>query len=140
MTKIEPLPVLVLVALSRAGIIDSHSFAAVLAAFGPLPAEGQLELADRLIETRRMYAINMRSKHDREDLPFARRERLDEIGPTAERLRKLLHRDGTEPQPWNLHPAVSREFPALYRIVTERHDPAKMAALEAAGLAEPARY
>ena len=134
MTTTEHLPCLVLVKLSRAGIIDSHSFAAVLTAFGALPDEGQLELVERLIEARRIYVINRIHERDRDDLPSKRKERLDQIGAASKRLLALLHRDGTDPRPWNQHPAL--ESPALYRIVLERHA-TKMTALKAAGLGEP---
>jgi hypothetical protein len=114
------LPNPVLVELSRAGI-EPLRFDALLETFGPLSGEGQMELVNRLIEARMIYAIHRRMHEcDRDDRPGKRRERLEEIGATAARLFKLLHRDGTDSQPWHLHPAITLAFPALYRIALER--------------------
>jgi hypothetical protein len=113
------LPYSVLVELSRAWIEHSR-FADALAAFGPLPEDGQLELVNRLVDARAVYALNRRHELDRDDRPSRHRERLAEIGAGASRLLRLQHRDGVEPQPWYLHPAIEIAFPALYRVARSR--------------------
>ena len=49
-----------------------------------------------------------------------RRERLSEIGSAAGRLLRLLHRDGLDAQPWNLHPAITLALPHLCQLAAER--------------------
>src|SRR5438477_3295355 len=98
---------LVLVELSRVGI-EPTLFCAVIDAFGPLPSDGQVELLNRLIEARREYLNHRIWKCDPEMRPSLSRRRLKEIGTTVARALRLLHRDGAAPQPWNLHPAVTR--------------------------------
>jgi hypothetical protein len=108
------LPDPVLVALSVSGI-DPARFCAVIDAFGPLPNDGQVELVNRLIEARDGYLSHRMWKCDKAMPQGARRERLKEIGTTAGRLRRLLHRDGALPKPWNLHPAITLALPELCR-------------------------
>ena len=120
------LPESVLLELSRAWIEPSR-FAAALAAFGPLPEAGQLELVNRLVEARAVYAFNRRHELDCNDRPSRRRDRLAEIGAAASRLLRLLHPDGVEPRPWYLHHAL--DFPAVYRVARERR-PTKIASWE----------
>jgi hypothetical protein len=46
------------------------------------------------------------------------RKRLDDIHKAAGQLRRLLHRDGVDPQPRNLHPAITLALPQLWRIAS----------------------
>jgi hypothetical protein len=112
------LPDPVLVELSRARI-DATRFVAVIDAFGPLPSDGQVELVNRLIGARGEYISHRMWKCDTGMRPGVRRKRLNEIGTTAGRLLRLLHRDGADPQPWNLHPAATLALPRLCRIASE---------------------
>ncbi len=113
------LPRLVLDALSLPGI-DAARFCAAADAFGPLPTDAQVDLANRLIRARGQYVVQRRFMFDREGRPGNCRERLDEIGSAAGKLLQLLHRDGADPRSSNLHPAVTLALPQLYRMAEER--------------------
>ena len=137
------LPDPVLIELSRAGI-DAARFGAVIEAFGPLPSDGLVELVNRLIGARAEYLSQRRWKCDTGTRPGARRKRLKEIGTTAGRLLRLLHRDGADPQPWNLHPAATLALPQLCRIASEHRpdqiwDPPQGLSLLGAMLADLAK-
>jgi hypothetical protein len=108
------LPDPVLVALSIPGI-DPARFGAVIQAFGSLPNEGQVELANRLIEARDQYLYHRMSVCDATTRKGVLRSRLKDIGSAADRLLRLLHRDGADPQPWNAHPAATLALPQLCR-------------------------
>jgi hypothetical protein len=112
------LPRPVLDALSIPGI-DHDRFGAVVEAFGTLPINGQVELANRLIGARGAYVVHRGFLCDSERAQGVRRKRLEEIGIAADRLLRLLHRDEAEPQPWNLHPAITLSLPQLVRIASE---------------------
>lgn len=115
------LPAPVLEALSIPGI-DAAGFRAVAEALGPLPVEGQVELANQLISARGQYVAHRMSVCDSDSLQGRRRERLEEIGVAAARLARLLHRDGTDHQPSNLHPAITLALPHLGKLAAE-HGP-----------------
>jgi hypothetical protein len=119
-TNAQPfaLPDPVLIALSIPGI-DSARFGAVIEAFGPLPIDGQVEFANRLIFARGQYLVHRMSDCDSEAAQGVRRKRLEDIGKVAGRLLRLLHRDGADPQPWNLHPSVTLALPPLCRVASE---------------------
>jgi hypothetical protein len=119
--EVQSLPEPVLVELSQPWI-DPARFAPVIEAFGPLPVDGQIQLARRVIEARGQYLTHRRWAHDEATPQGVRRKRLGEIGAAARRLQQLLHRDGTDPQPWNLHPAITLALPELCRIGS-RHRP-----------------
>jgi hypothetical protein len=112
------LPDSVLVALSVARINPAR-FDAVIEAFGALPSDGQVELVNRLIGARGEYLSHRMWRCDTGTRPGAHRRRLNEIGTTAGRLLRLLHRDRADPQPWNLHPAATLALPQLCRIASE---------------------
>jgi hypothetical protein len=122
-TNAQPfaLPDPVLIALSIPGI-DPTRFGAVIEAFGPLPIEGQVELANRLIFARGQYLVYRMSDCDSGAAKGVRRKRLEAIGKAASRLLRLLHRDKADPQPWNLHPAVTLALPYLCGVASE-HGP-----------------
>jgi hypothetical protein len=109
------LPHPVLVALSILGI-DPARFCAVIDAFGPLSNDGQVGLVNQLIEARDGCLSHRMWKCDTGTQPGPRRKRLKEIGTTAGRLLRLLHRDG---EPWNPHPAATLALPQLCRIASE---------------------
>jgi hypothetical protein len=109
------LPDPVLAALSIPGI-DAARFGAVVEALGLLPIEGQVELANRLIGARSQYVVHRMSVCDGDCPQGLRCERLGEIGDVAARLLRLLHRNGTDPRPWNLHPAITLALPRLFEI------------------------
>jgi hypothetical protein len=113
-TQASSLPESVLVALSVTGI-DPARFGAVIEGFGLLPSEGQVELVNRLIGARGQYICHRMSECDATTRQAVLRGRLKDIGSVADRLLQLLHRDGAEPQPWNLHPAVTLALPQLCR-------------------------
>jgi hypothetical protein len=113
------LPQLVLDVLSFPGI-DAARFDPVAEAFGPLPVEGQIDLANRLINARGQYVAHRIGVSDADSAARVRRKRLDEIGVAARRLLRLLHRDEAEPQPANLHPAITLALPDLCRLAAER--------------------
>jgi hypothetical protein len=113
------LPCEVVDALSIPGI-DRTLFPDVIEAFGPLPVDGQVELANELIRARGQYSAHRMSVCDSERNQGVRRKRLKEIGITARRLLHLLHREGVEPQPWSLHTAIALALPHLRRIASER--------------------
>jgi hypothetical protein len=113
------LPPPVLDALSFPGI-DAARFDAVNKAFGPLPIEGQIDLVNRLIHARGQYVAHRMEVCDGESTPGVRRKRLSEIGLVARRLLRLLHRDSAQPQPWNLHPAITLTLPRLCHLAAER--------------------
>jgi hypothetical protein len=115
------LPDPVLAALSIPGI-DTARFGTIVEAFGPLPTEGQVELANRLIFSRSQYVVHRMWVCDGERQQGVRRKRLNEIGSVAGRLLRLLHRDGLDPQPWNLHPAITLSLPHLCQLAAE-HGP-----------------
>jgi hypothetical protein len=112
------LPGPVLKALSFPGV-DAARFCAVVEAFGPLPEEAQVDLANRLILARGQYVAHRMSVCDSQSGQGVRRKRLEELGAAAKRLRRLLHRDGADPKPWNLHPAISLALPRLFEISAE---------------------
>jgi hypothetical protein len=105
-------------ALSLPGI-DPARFAAVTQAFRPLPIHGQVELAHRLIGARGQYLAHRMWECDSESAQGVRRKRLKDIGKAAGRLLQLLHRNKTDPQPWNLHPAATLALPELCRAASE---------------------
>ena len=109
----------VLAALSFPGI-DAARFCAVTEALGLLPVEAQVDLANQLINARGEYLAHRMWVCDGESQQGRRRKRLSEIGSTASRLLRLLHRDGLDPQPWNLHPAITLARPDLCRLAAER--------------------
>jgi antitoxin HicB len=118
------LPQPVLVKLSLPWIAPAR-FSTVMEAFGPLPIDGQTELADRLIGARGQYLSHRMSESDKAARQGVRRTRLGEIGAFADRLLRLLHRDRADPQPWNLHPAITLALPQLVRISSE-HRPSQI--------------
>src|SRR5690242_14426028 len=103
---VSALPNPVLIELSRTGADPAH-FCRVIEAFGPLPSDMQLELVNRLIEARGRYIAQCMWKCDSAARPGVCQKRLKEIGSTASRLRRLLHRDGALSDTWNLHPAAT---------------------------------
>jgi hypothetical protein len=105
----------VLVALSIPRI-DPARFLDVIQAFGSLPDEGQVELANRLIEGRKQYLYHRISLSFDTTRPGSLRDRLKAIGSTAEKLLRLLHRDGAEPEQWNTHHVTAGALPELCRI------------------------
>jgi hypothetical protein len=117
--RVQPLPAAVLEALSYPGI-DAFLFPAVLAAFGSLPVDGQMWLANELIGERLQYLIHLKAAHDRESTLAACQKQLKQFGAAAAALRKSLHRAGTDHQPWNRHPAIDRALPHLFRIAAKR--------------------
>jgi hypothetical protein len=112
------LPDPVLVELSRAWI-DATRFGAVIEAFGPLPSDGQVELVNRLIDARGQYLCHRMWECDKATPQGVRRKRLEDIGAAAHRLLRLLDRDEADPQPWNLHPAITLALPRLCDIAME---------------------
>jgi hypothetical protein len=115
--QVLSLPDPVLVALSIPGI-DPSRYGAVIEAFGPLPIDGQVELANRLIDARGQYLVHRMFECDSEAAQGARRKRLKRIGKASGRLLRLLHRDGADPQPWNAHPAATLALPELCRVAS----------------------
>jgi hypothetical protein len=111
-----PDPVLAVISLPG---IEPARFAEVIEAFGPLPIDGQVELANRLIGARGQYLVHRMWVCDSESRQAVQRRRLEEIGTAADRLLQLLHRDGADLQPWNLHPAVTLALPQLCRTASE---------------------
>ncbi len=137
------LPDPVLVALSIPGI-DRSRFGAVIEAFGPLPIDDQVELANRLIGARGQYLVHRMFECDSEAAQGGRRKRLEAIGKAAGRLLRLLHRDGADPQPWNAHPAATLALPELCRVASEHRpkqvwDPPQGLSLLGAMLADLAK-
>jgi hypothetical protein len=118
--KAEPLPGPLLDALSYPGI-DLTKFAAVIEAFGPLPIDGQVELATRLIGARGQYLAHRMYDCDTELAQAVLRKRLGSIGKAADKLVRLLHRHEAAPQPWNLHPAITLALPQLCRVAAGNH-------------------
>src|SRR5271155_4586354 len=108
------LPDPVLVALSTPGI-DPARLGAVIQEFGSLPNEGQVELVNRLIEARNQYLWHRMLVLNATPRQWVLRRRLKEIGSAADRLLRLLHLDGEDPQPWNAHPAATLALPQLCR-------------------------
>ena len=100
--------------------IDAARFGAVVEALGMLPAEGLEDLVNRLLNARGEYLAHRTWVYDGESQQGVCRERLSEIGSVASRLLWLLHRDGLNPQPWNLHPAIMLALPHLCRFAAER--------------------
>jgi hypothetical protein len=113
------LPDLVLAALSIPRI-DPARFAEVIEAFGSLPIDAQVDLANRLIGARGQYLCHRLWDCDSEAAQGVRRKRLEDIGRAAGRLLRLLHRDRVDTQSWNLHPAITLALPQLFRIASER--------------------
>jgi hypothetical protein len=137
------LPDQVLVALSLPGF-DPARFPAVIEAFGRLPIDGQVELANRLIGARGQYLIHRMVDCDSEAAQGVRRKRLEDIGKAAGRLLRLLHRDGADPQPWNAHPAATLALPQLCQVASEHRpkqvwDPPQGLSLLGAMLADLAK-
>jgi len=137
------LPDSVLTALSVARI-NPALFGTVIEALGPLPSDGQVELVNQLIGARGEYLSHRTWKCDTGTRPGARRKRLNEIGTTAGRLLRLLHRDRADPQPWNLHPAATLALPQLCRIASNHRpnqiwDPPQGLSLLGAMLADLAK-
>jgi hypothetical protein len=108
------LPDPVLAALSIPGI-DPARFGAVIQAFGSLSEEGQVELVHRLIAARGQYLLHRRWVSDATTRQGVLRSRLKEIGSAADRLLRLLHRDGTDARDWNAHPGITLALPQLCR-------------------------
>jgi predicted RNase H-like HicB family nuclease len=100
--------------------IDGARFGAVIEALGTLPTEGQVDLVNRLINARGEYLAHRMSACDGESHQGVCRERLREIGSAAGRLLRLIHRDGSDAQPWNLHPAITLALPQLCRLAADR--------------------
>jgi len=100
--------------------LDPARFLDVIQGFGSLPNEGQLQLANQLIEAREQYVYHVISLAHDTTRPSHLRNRLQAIGSTAEQLLRLLHRDGAEPAPWNTHHVITGALPELCRIGTER--------------------
>jgi hypothetical protein len=119
MKEASPLPEQVASALSIPGI-DPARFRDVLQSFGPIPDEGQLQLANRLIEAREQYLYYRMSWSFDTTRPSHLRDRLRAIGSASEQLRRLLHHDGADPAPWNTHHVITGALPELCRIAIER--------------------
>ena len=113
------LPGPVLEALS-VPFIDAARFGAVIEALGTVPTEGQVDLVNRLLNARGKYLAHRMGVCDSESQQGVRRKRLSEIGSMAGRLLRLLHRDGLDPQPWNLHSAITLALPHLCQLAAER--------------------
>jgi hypothetical protein len=108
------LPSAVRHALYTSGV-DADRFEAVIEAFGPLPIEGRVELAQRVLDARSQYLAHRMWVCDKDNRPAVLRSRLNDIGCAANHLLRLLHRDDREPQPWNAHPAAALALPHLCR-------------------------
>lgn len=109
----------VLAALS-VSFIDAGRFGAVIEALGTVPTEGQVDLVYRLLNARGDYLVHRMGGCDSESQQGVRRKRLSEIGSVAARLLRLLHRDGLDPQLWNLHSAITLALPHLCQLSAER--------------------
>jgi hypothetical protein len=105
--------------------VDPSQFQKVVAVFGPLTDDGQLELANRLICGRLEYELRRRFEQGG-DQPAELREHLKKIGAAATRLLALLHRDGKAPsiesvgQLWCLHQVIGRTLPTLHQVAEYR--------------------
>src|SRR5215212_5659508 len=114
MTASNSTPIVEVTHLISALGMDRGLFGPVIESFGPLPIHAQVEVANRLIRARGQYLCHRLAICD----PAASGQanlstRLKDIGFTAARLLQLLHRDGEEARPWNLHPAVTLALPQL---------------------------
>jgi hypothetical protein len=117
--KAMPLPGPILDALSYPGI-DLTRFGAVIEAFGPLPIDGQVKIATRLVGARGQYLVDRMWVCDGEIREGVCRKRLNDIGVVARRLLRLLHRDELDHQPGNLHPAITLALPRLFQFRSDR--------------------
>lgn len=116
--KAISLPDPVLQWLSIEGI-DPARFLDLVQAFGRLPDEGQVQLANGVNEARSQYVNHRISLAHDTTRPSNQRDRLRDIGSAAERLLRLLHRDGADPAPWTTHHAVTGALPQLCRISSQ---------------------
>jgi hypothetical protein len=112
--ELSSLPDPLLSALAVPGI-DATRFGPVKQAFGELTIDGQVDLAKQLIAARSQYIVDRRFVGDSALHQGACRERLSEIGRIAERLQRLLRRDGLEHQTLSLHPAITLALPRLFQ-------------------------
>jgi hypothetical protein len=105
------------------GGMDPGKFAPVLNAFGPVPDEGQRELAERLVGKVGVYRLEYQIERPR---PAVERKRLEDIAAAASRLLVLLEIEDTEgsvagpdrfqPRSW----AGSLLLTELYAVANER--------------------
>jgi hypothetical protein len=118
------LPVSVLAELGR-GQIPPETFAAMLGAFGPLPEEGQYELALRIMNASGIYWL--RKSVEKQLAPkHTQQKHLNSISTSARRLLALL--GVNEPKSvaggvrrGSLHPtATTSLLMGLYRVAIER--------------------
>jgi hypothetical protein len=104
-----------------------ETFAAMLDAFGPLPEDGQYDLANRMVAAAEVYTRMRRARSS--PRPFEERERLVRIGAATKQLLVLLGIDDPQSIAVNplargmgiLHPVVSKHLLIeLFRVAAER--------------------
>jgi hypothetical protein len=105
------------------GGMNPEKFLPVLNAFGPLPGEGQDELAQRLVEKIGLYRLEYEMERPQ---PAVERKRLEDIAKATERLLALLGIEDPKVRSAEISTAQPRSgaaswlLPELHTVATER--------------------